>query len=204
MIKVYKGSNTPERHLKEISEALRNGEIIIVPTDTRYSLCCDALNKNSIEALARLKGVDPSKSTFSIFFSEISQVSEFVKLDDNAFKLLKINTPGPFTFILPPGSSLPKLYKHRKEIGVRIPDHSFLTELINYYGNPLTGFSLPVEGSTDDEAYAYNPELIEELWGKRVAYVIDGGMGSMEVSSIVDCLTYPFEIIREGAVALKQ
>lgn len=198
MIKIYEDGHTPEKVLKELSQVLREGELIIIPTDTRYSLCCDALNQSSLERLSELKGVDPKKSTFSILCSEISQVSEYARLDNDAFKLLKSNTPGPFTFILPVSSSLPKIYKGRKEVGVRIPRHAFVRELIDYFGQPLTGFSLPIDDEEREEEYVYHPELIEELWGSKVACVVNGGVGSLVESAIVDCVSYPFQIIREG------
>lgn len=202
MIKIYDGASTPESVLRELSEALKEGELIIIPTDTRYSLCCDALNQNSLERLAHLKGVDPKKSTFSILCSGITQVSEYARLNNDAFKLIKSNTPGPFTFILPVSSSLPKIYKGRKEVGVRIPRHRFVLDLITYLGHPLTGFSLPIDIEQREEEYGYHPELIEELWGTQVAYVVDGGIGCMVESAIVNCISEPFEIDREGPESL--
>lgn len=202
MIKVYDGSPTPEKVLRELSQVLRDGELIIIPTDTRYSLCCDALNQNSLERLAHLKGIDPKKSLFSILCSDISQISEYAHLDNDAFKLIKANTPGPFTFILPVSSSLPKIYKGREEVGVRIPRHRLALDLVDYFGHPLTGFSLPIDMDERDEEYGYHPELIEELWGSKVAYVVDGGMGSMVESAIVDCTSEPFQIVREGPISL--
>lgn len=203
MYRVYEGADTPVAILRELSDALTNGELLIIPTDTRYSLCCDALNQNSIEKLANLKGVNPKKSTFSIFCSDIAQASEYARLENDAFKLLRKNTPGPFTFILPPSSSLPKIYKGRNEVGIRIPRHSFVRDLICYHESPLTGFSLPVCEEGRDEAYAYHPELIEEMWGAKVSYVVDGGIGEMIESAIVDCTTNPFEILREGVESLE-
>lgn len=202
MIKVYEGAGTPEKVLRMLSDVLREGELVIIPTDTRYSLCCNALNQNSLERLAKLKGIDIKKSLFSILCSDISQVSEYARLDNDAFKLLKNNTPGPFTFILPVSSSLPKIYKWRKEVGVRIPRHSFVQELIEYFGHPLTGFSLPIDEVEREEEYGYHPELIEELWGAHVPYVVDGGVGSLQESAIIDCVSEPFQIIREGPESL--
>lgn len=204
MIKIYKNSATPEPILSELSEVLRQGELLIIPTDTRYSLCCDALNPSSVGRLAQLKGIDPYKNTFSILCCDISQASEYVRLDDEAFKLLKKNTPGPFTFILPPSSSLPKLYKGRKEVGIRIPRHRFVHELIEYYGHPLTGFSLPIaQENRLDEAYSYHPDLIDEYWGNKVACIVDDGVGELVDSTIVSCLAFPYEIVREGVEVLK-
>lgn len=202
MVKIYDGTATPERILKEVTNALKEGALVVIPTDTRYSLCCDALNQASLERLAAIKGIDPRKSTFSILCSNISQASNYAKLDNDAFRLLKANTPGPFTFLLPVSSSLPRIYKGRKEVGVRIPQHRFVQELIDYFGQPLTGFSLPIDQEEREDEYALNPELIEELWGKQIAMVVDGGEGTLLNSAIVDCTTQPFEIIREGPVPL--
>lgn len=203
IIKIYEGSKTPEKTLREISQALQEGKLIVIPTDTRYSLCCDALNQASLENLALLKGIDPKKGTFSILCSNISQASEYAKLDNDAFRLLKDNTPGPFTFILPTGSSLPRIYKGRKEVGIRIPRHSFTEELIEYFGHPLTGFSLPIDDVDRDEGYECHPELINELWGDRVSFVVDGGIGQLIESAIIDCTKEPFELLREGPEELR-
>lgn len=201
MLKIYPGSPTPETVLKPLANALEAGEMIIIPTDTRYSICCDALNGNSVEHLADLKGVDPKKSTFSILCSNISQVSKYAKLTDDAFRLIKNNTPGPFTFILPVSSTLPNIYKGKKEVGVRIPDHDLVRELVEYFGRPITGFSLPLMPGKD-EAYLYHPELIQEAWHLHIAHIVDGGLGTLDGSAIVDCTKDPIEILREGPMPL--
>lgn len=198
ILKVYNAKANPPAVLRACAEALRRGELIIIPTDTQYSVCCDALNQKSLERLAQLKGVDPSKSRFSILCSTMSQVSNYAKMDDSAFKLIKNYTPGPFTFLLPTGSALPKIYKGRKEVGVRIPRHHFVQELIELFGQPITGFSVPMPQGQRDEAYLYNPELIDEAWGLQVAFVADGGEGTLQESAIIDCTTEPYTLLREG------
>ena len=204
MIKVYDDSATPERVLASLAEALERGELLIIPTDTRYSLCGDALNQSSVKRLAQIKGVDVEHTTFSLLLSNLSQVSEYARMDDSAFRLMRTNCPGPFTFILPAGRNLPRLYRGRKEVGVRIPRNRFVTELIDYFGRPLTGFSLPMEqAGLDDVAYGYDPSLMEEQWGNEVAYVVDGGIGQLVDSTMVSCLQEPFEVIREGVEVLK-
>lgn len=204
MIKVYDDSATPERVLATLSEALGRGELLILPTDTRYSLCGDALNQLCVKELARIKGVEVERTTFSLLLSNLSQVSEYARMDDSAFRLMRRNCPGPFTFVLPAGHNLPRLYRGRKEVGIRIPRHCFVRELVDYFGHPLTGFSLPLDrDSTDDEAYGYDPSLMEEQWGNEVAYVVDGGIGQLVDSTVVSCLQEPFEVIREGVEVLK-
>lgn len=205
MIRIYRDNKTPYKILNQISKSLEDGELAVLPTDTRYTLACDALNVGSVEKLARLKCIDPMKSTFAFICANISQASEYVKLDNDAFRLIKNNTPGPYTFILPTSSSLPKIYKGRKELGIRIPQHPFLLELIDYFGRPLTGFSLPINNDISrDEAYGYHPELIEELWGHIAPTIIDDGIGQLIESAIIDCTKEPYEIIREGPIPLKQ
>lgn len=200
LFKIYTDTkeSTPEAILKPLCEALHEGEVIIIPTDTRYSICCDALNGRSLEHLADLKGVDPKKHRFSILCNNLSQVSQYAKVSDDIFRVMKANTPGPFTFVLPTGTLLPSIYKGRKEVGVRIPDFPFVHHLIEYFGKPITGFSLPLLQGKEDEAYRYHPELIQEGWQPHVAHIVDGGVGTMSVSAIIDCTATPFQILREG------
>lgn len=197
IVKAFEGTLSAQG-LKLVEEVLRGGGIIIYPTDTVYSIGCDALNIKALERLANLKGIDPNKSRFSVVCANIAQASTYAKIDDKAFQLLKENTPGPFTFILPVGSALPRIYKGRKEVGIRIPQHPLPISLIEYYGSPLTGFSLPRKDEPLDEAYEYHPELIHELWDKHVDLVIDSGMGGSVPSAIIDCTQYPYQILREG------
>ena len=202
MLKIYPDSRIPETVLVPLADALNDGEIIIIPTDTRYSICCDAMNGHSVEHLAELKGIDAKKSTFSILCADISQVSKYAKLSDEAFKVLKDNTPGPFTFVLPVGSSLPPIYKGRKEVGVRIPKNILVQELIQFFGRPLTGFSLPLMPGKDEE-YLYHPELIQDAWHHHVAHIVDGGIGELNGSAIIDCTKEPFELLREGPKSVR-
>lgn len=202
LLKYYDNAAPAPFLLKQCSELLRDGELLILPTDTVYTICCDALNQSAIEKLARLKGIEPQKSRFSILCSDLSQASTYARMSNDAFKLMKSNTPGPFTFILPTISTLPKIYRGRNEVGIRIPDHAFIHELATYHGTPLTGFSLPQLPPELDEAYGFDPSLIHELYAEKVALVIDGGEGGRRESAIVDCTVEPFEIVREGPQAL--
>ncbi|MDO5036637.1 MAG: L-threonylcarbamoyladenylate synthase [Porphyromonas sp.] len=198
ILRVYNEKGNPRGTLNALVRALEDGELIIIPTDTRYSICCDALNQKSLTKLTSIKGIDTDKGHFSILCTDLSQVSTYARMDNDAFKLIKRNTPGSFTFILPTSNELPRIYKGRREVGVRIPKHQFVHGLIENFGRPLTGFSLPLPQGKDDEAYLYNPELMDESWGTQVAFVADGGVGTLALSTIIDCTQEPYEIIREG------
>ena len=198
IVKAFEGILSAQG-LKLVEDTLRDGGIIIYPTDTVYSVGCDALNTKALERLAALKGIDPSKTNFSILCSDIAQASQYARIDNDAFRFLKDNTPGPFTFILPTGSALPHIYKGRREVGIRIPGDPLPIALIEYYGSPLTGFSLPPIGEDMDEAYGYHPELIHELWASQVDLVVDSGIRNAPLSTIIDCVNKPYSILREGA-----
>lgn len=198
LLKYYDNAAPASFLLETLSDNLSEGHIIIIPTDTVYSICCDALNPSAIEALARMKGVESKKTRFSILCADLSQASEYVRVSDAAFRLIRDNTPGPFTFVLPAISTLPRIYRWRKEVGIRIPEHELAQSLIRFYGRPLTGFSLPKLSPELDEAYGFDPTLIHELYQDLVSVVIDGGKGGDHVSAVVDCTVEPVEILREG------
>lgn len=205
LLKYYTNGAPSPVLLKQLAEALRADKLIIIPTDTAYSICCNALSLGAVSQLADIKGINPDQSHFTILCEDMSQASEYAKLDNEVFRLMKRNTPGPFTFILPTGTALPRIYKGRKEVGIRIPRHELVSSLIHYFGSPLTGFSLPeLPQQLEDEAYDFNPELIQELWRDRVEHVVDGGMGSLKESAIIDCKEEPFTIVREGPEPLRE
>ncbi len=203
LLKYYDNSTPDPRLIGNLSDAIRDGELIIIPTDTAYSICCDALNQQSLERLAKIKGLNLKTSRFAMLCSDLSQVSTYAKLSNAAFKLIKNNTPGPFTFILPTGSALPRIYKGRKEVGIRIPRHPLVQTLCSHLGTPITGTSLPMRDDDQDEAFRYNPELIHEQWQHTVRYVVDGGDGFLRKSAIVECVREPFEISRPGIEELR-
>ena len=178
-------------------EILRNGGIIIIPTDTVYAFACDIFNSNGIELISKLKNLDYRKNNLSFVCHEMSQISEFAKMDDKAFKLMKKNLPGPFTFILQGSSRLPKLFKFRKNVGIRMPQNNIVLEIVRELGNPIMTSSL----LTNDEIQEYftDPELIREKYDSRVDLVIDGGVGGLLHSTIVDCTGDEPEVVREGA-----
>lgn len=196
MVKIYEENPNPIK-IRHVVEILRNGGIIIIPTDTVYAFACDIFNSNGIELISKLKNLDYRKSNLSFVCHEMSQISEFAKMDDKAFKLMKKNLPGPFTFILQGSNRLPKLFKFRKNVGIRIPQNNIVLEIVRELGNPIMTSSL----LTNDEIQEYftDPELIREKYDQRVDLVIDGGVGGLVHSTIVDCTGDEPEVVREGA-----
>lgn len=195
LIKLYP-DNPDYRLLTELVDRLRSGEIFIYPTASGYAYCCDALNGKAIEEVCHLKGVDPKKKALSIACSSLSQISEYCRLSDRAFKFVK-DHPGSYTFILPASGSLPRVFKHRREVGVRLAQHPIGRLLAEHLGNPIITASLPL--SEDDETeYATNASLIDERFGGRVSGVFDAGEIPLAPSTIVDCTEEPFEVLRLG------
>lgn len=195
LIKLY-SENTNQRGLQHIVEVLRDGGTVIYPTDTIYGIGCDALNVRAVEKICALKGIDPQKSNLSIICNDLSNISEYAKVSNNTFKLMRKNLPGPFTFILPTTSSLPKIYKNRKTVGIRVPDNSIIRELVSMLGNPI--LSTTVKDENDEVEYTTDPELIYEKWGEFADIVIDGGIGGIDPSTVVDCTGDEPVIIRQG------
>lgn len=195
LIKLYPENPNP-RELERIVEILRDGGIIIYPTDTLYGIGCDALNVRAVEKICEIKGINPEKSNLSIICDDISHVSEYARIDTPNFKLLRKNLPGPFTFILPTTSALPKIYKNRKTVGIRIPDNNIIREIVTLLGNPVMTTSIKDEN--DEIEYTTDPELIEEKWSEIVDIVIDGGLGGINPSTVIDCTGDEPVIIRQG------
>src|SRR5574344_2628439 len=144
------------------------------------------MKESSIDSLCRFKSIAARKQHLSVICYDLSTISEYVKLDNRIFKLMKRNLPGPFTFVLNANSRLPKIFRNRKEVGIRMPDNPIIREIVRMLGAPLLTASLPVEDDEDKE-YTTNPELMDEKFGKIVNMVIDGGIGGTEPSTIVDC-----------------
>ena len=185
------------RLLKQISECLKSGGIIIYPTDTIYGLGCDITQPKTIEKICRIKNVDPAKAQLSFICRDLSHLSDYTKsIDTPLYRMLKNYLPGPYTFILPASKMVPKILKSKKDtIGLRIPDNEICRQILDAIGNPLLSASLPgemVEEYTD-------PEIIYEKFGEQVDFVIDGGIGNMIPSTIVDCTTEDWHITRQGA-----
>ena len=196
VIRLYE-KNTDEKMLDYIVSALKDGAIIIYPTDSVYAMGCDALNVRAVEKICTIKGVNPNKSNLSIIGADLSSLSKYVKISDSYYKILRKNLPGPFTFILPTASGLPKLYKNRKCVGIRIPSNSIPVKIAEKLGNPLLTTSLK-NGESEEEYYT-NPDLITEAYDGIVDIIIDGGFGNTTVSAVIDCTTDSPEIIREGS-----
>ena len=196
IIKLYE-QNTNIKDVVKVVDALRNGDLIIYPTDTVYAIGCDIFNPKAVEAICKYKGIDTRKMNLSFICDDISMVSEFAKMSNTAFKLMKRNLPGPFTFILEGNSRLPKLFKQKKTVGIRIPDNSIVRAIVSESGNTMMTTSLKRD---DDEIVEYytDPELIDEKLGKMVKYVVDGGIGTLDPSTIVDLTQDDYEITRQG------
>ena len=200
LIKLY-NDNPNQREIDKIVSALHDGGIVIYPTDTLYAIGCDALNVRAVEKICNLKGINPEKSNLSIICNDLSIMSEYAKVDTPTFKLMKRNLPGPFTFILTTTSSLPKIYKKKKTVGIRVPDNDIIREIVARLGNPI--LSTSVKDENDEIEYTTNPELIHEKWQDFAEIVIDGGIGGIEPSTVVDCTSGEPVIIRQGKGELK-
>ncbi len=192
-IKIW--NDKPSRkQLQEVAQVIDNGGVILMPTDTMYAIACDALSPKAIDRLCKAKGIDPSKQPLSIICSDISMAAEYAKIQNESFQLMKENVPGPFTFLLPAASSLPKAFKGRKVGGIRIPDNNFARQLAEYTGHAILSTSIKYV----DPYYAVRPDLIDESYDGQLALMVEGEEGTTEVSTIVYCLASPPEIIRQG------
>ncbi len=188
--------NPQPRLIKQLAECLRDGGIIIYPTDTIYGIGCDILQPKAVEKICRIKGVDPAKAQLSFICKDLSHLSDYTKsIDTPLYRMLKNHLPGAFTFILPASKQVPKILQSKKStIGLRVPDNNICRDLGDALGNPILSASLPgekVEDYTD-------PEIIFENFKERVDFVIDGGIGGMVPSTIVDCTTDDWTVIRQG------
>lgn len=196
LLKMYNKNNNPA-DLQGIVNLLRDGGIIIYPTDTMYAIGCHALKERAIEKVCRIKGIDPKKNNLSIICYDMSSISEYAKVSNDLFKLMKRNLPGPFTFILNGTTRLPKIFRNRKEVGIRMPDSPIIQEIARLLDAPIMTTTLPLDEGEDVE-YITDPELIEERFGSLVDLVIDGGIGNAEGSTVVNCTGDEIEIVRQG------
>ena len=196
-IRLY-NENTNHNHIRQVADLLENGGIIIYPTDTVYAMGCDIRATRSIEKIARLKGLNPKNPELSLIFHDMSQLSEYTVIrDNNIFKLLKRNLPGPFTFVVQANNQIPKLFKNtKKTVGIRIPDNNIVLELVKELSRPIVTASI----HDPDEVIEYttDPELIYEKYKDFADAVIDGGYGKNEASTVVDCTGDDIEIVRQG------
>ncbi len=202
ILKMY-ATNINERYMEQIVEALRDGEIIIYPTDTIYAIGCDALNNSAIEKICKIKGINPQKTNLSITCCSISQAADYARIDNRAFRLLKENMPGAFTFILPASTTLPKVFKGRKAVGIRIPDNAVAQEIAMRLGNPVLTTSIQWDVTEPEEGI--NPLYIAQRYEDVVDLLIDCGNGDVIPSTVVDCMdSNNPEIIREGKGILNE
>ncbi|HBJ76594.1 MAG TPA: threonylcarbamoyl-AMP synthase [Porphyromonadaceae bacterium] len=196
MIKLYK-KNPNERLLMEVVEVLKKGELIIYPTDTLYAIGCDALNARAVEEICKFKGIDPKKTNLSIVCDSISRANEYAKIDNRYFSVLKKNTPGAFTFIFNSNHKLPKVFRGRKNIGIRIPDNEITLSLVRLLDRPLLTTS--VRNLKEPDEYLTYTEEINEQYKNRISTIIDGDECLPQPSTIVDCTGEEIKILREGA-----
>lgn len=186
--------NINQRHIDMVVDTLEKGGIIIYPTDTIYAIGCDALNNSAIERVCTLKAMKSAKTNLTIICNEMSQITEYAKFSNREFKVLKQYLPGPYTFIFQALSKLPKAFKGRRTVGVRIPDNAIARKIVETLGRPI--LSTSVEAADAD--YMCEPELIAESYQSSVDIVLDAGRGGSIPSTIIDCTSGDFEVIREG------
>lgn len=199
-IKIYEENPNP-KEIKRVVAVLRKGGLVIFPTDTVYGLGCDITNSKALERIARIKGIKLAKANWSFVCTDLSNLSDYVRQIDTAtFKILKRALPGPYTFILPGNNNLPKEFKKKKTVGIRVPDNEIIKTLVEALGNPIVSTS--IRDDDDVLEYTTDPELIFEKWKNLVDIVIDGGYGGNIGSTIIDLSTGDPEVIREGKGSL--
>jgi tRNA threonylcarbamoyl adenosine modification protein (Sua5/YciO/YrdC/YwlC family) len=195
-LKIYEDKPN-ETAIKKVVEVLKNGGLVIYPTDTVYGLGCDITNSRALEKLAKIKGVKLEKANFSFVCSSLSNISDYVKQIDTAtFKILKRALPGAYTFILPGNNDLPKDFRKKKTVGIRVPDNNIAIQIVEMLGNPIVSTSIHDEDEVIE--YSTDPELIFEKWQNQVDLVIDGGYGENIASTIIDLTGHEPIIVREG------
>ncbi len=191
--------NPQDRLIQKVAAELRKGKVIIYPTDSVYGLACDILQPNAIDRICRLRNLNPVKANLSMMFNDISQLAEYTKpIDNQVFRLIKRNVPGAFTFIVNANNKVPKMFKNKKRtLGIRIPKNRIVQALVTELGRPILSISL--KQPDEITAYLTDPYEIHENYHKLVDLVVDGGAGSHEVSSILDCTGDEVEVLRQGA-----
>ena len=188
--------NPQPRLLNQVVDCLKSGGVIIYPTDTIYGLGCDIYHPKAIERICQIKNMDPHKAQLSFICKDLSHLSDYTKsIDTPLYRVLKNYLPGPYTFILPASKAVPKLLKSKKDtVGIRVPDNVICNSILETLGNPILSASLP-----GDIAEEYtDPEIIYDKFGKLVDFVIDGGIGGIIPSTVVDCTTDEWTVMRQG------
>ncbi len=195
-IKIYE-ENPSAKQIDRVVNVLRDGGLVIYPTDTVYGLGCDITNTRALERIAKIKGVKLEKANFSFICPDLSDLSDYIRQIDTAtFKILKRALPGPYTFILPGNNNLPRVFKKKKTVGIRVPENNIARTLVEELGNPIVSTSIYDEDEVIE--YTTDPELILEKWGKLVDAVIDGGYGGNEASTVIDLTDHEPVVVREG------
>ena len=189
-------TNPQPRQLAIIKDCLESGGIIAYPTDTIYGLGCDIFHPEAVAKICAIKKVNPEKAQLSFICSDLSHLSNYAKsINNSLFRILKSTLPGPFTFVLPASKEVPKILQNKKKtIGLRIPDNIIALAIIETLGHPILSASFPGENIED---YT-DPEIIQEHWGKQIDIVVDGGIGGIIPSTVVDCTTDEYIILRQG------
>ena len=199
-IKIY-NDNPNSKEIKKVVDILKNGGIIIYPTDTVYGLGCDITNTKALEKIARIKGVKLDKANISFICNNLSNLSDYVKqIDTPTYKILKRALPGPYTFVLPRSNALPKVFKKKTTVGIRAPNNNIARAIVAELGNPI--ISTSIHDEDDVLEYTTDPELIFEKWQNLVDAVIDGGYGDNHASTVIDLTNSIPEVIREGKGSL--
>lgn len=200
-LKIYE-ENPNLKEIKKVVAILKRGGLIIYPTDTVYGLGCDITNTKALERIARIKGIKLNKANFSFVCHDLSNISDYVKqIDTSTFKILKRALPGPYTFILEGSKTLPKAFKSKKTVGIRVPDNAIALDIVRELGNPIVSTSIYDEDEIIE--YTTDPELILEKWDNLVDLVIDGGYGDNEASTIIDFSEGEPFVVREGKGSLE-
>jgi tRNA threonylcarbamoyl adenosine modification protein (Sua5/YciO/YrdC/YwlC family) len=195
--RIYDKNNSAEL-IDSVVKVLQNGGVIIYPTDTMYAMGCSILAQSAINKICDIRQIKPSKNRFSFICADLSAISNFAKVSDFAFKLLKRYLPGAYTFVLPASSKVPSvLVQGKKTVGIRIPDYGPILEIVNQLGHPLLTSSMPTDGM-DIEEYT-DPSLMAERYGNRVDLILDGGIGGIIPSTVIDIQDDVIDILREGA-----
>ncbi|MBC5864569.1 L-threonylcarbamoyladenylate synthase [Flavobacterium turcicum] len=199
-IKIYEDKPN-EAAIAKVVKVLKEGGLVIYPTDTVYGLGCDITNTKALERIAKIKGIKLEKANFSFICHDLSNLSDYVKqIDTPTFKILKRALPGPYTFILPGNNNLPKEFKKKTTVGIRVPENSIILELVKQLGNPIVSTSIRDEDDVIE--YTTDPELIFEKWQNLVDLVIDGGYGDNVGSTIIDLSDFEPVVVREGKGSL--
>lgn len=198
LLKIYP-ENPNDRLINQVIDCLKDGGVVILPTDTIYAICCDMRSVKAIDRMVQIKGMKKDKAVFSFVFSDLSNLAQYTKpIENSIFREMKRLLPGPYTFILEANNNIPKHFSNKKRtVGVRIPDNDIIRLIVDRFGSPLACTSVK-DDDDDIVEYITDPELIEEKYGNDVDIVVDGGYGDVIPSTVISCLDGDIEVVREG------